>query len=69
MTLDQFINHIKHKSLMIDVFQCNNGCKQYYSGLIGSYLTSVVRSKIGSCRIEKIEPLVTSFNIFIEIED
>lgn len=64
MRLDEFISHIKHNSLYIDVFGANSA-KIYYSDYIGAYKTSVVKSKIGSMIINKIEPLVNSLNIYI----
>lgn len=66
MNLDDFIKHIAHNSVGIDIFGYNNSCKFYYTGSVGTYKNSVIRNKIGKCRIGKIEPLEQSLNIFIE---
>ena len=65
MTLNEFINHLKHNSININVFEDG---KIWYLGSVGSYKTSIVKSKIGNFRIEKIEPLELdeNMNIFIE---
>ena len=65
MKLGEFINHIKHNSLYIDTFGYDLA-KQYFTGAIGTYKTSVVKSKINELKIGKIEPLVNSLNIFIK---
>lgn len=65
MTLGEFINHIKHNSLYIDIFGYDTA-RMYFTGYVGSYKTAVVKSKIDDVEIGKIEPLVTSLNIFIK---
>lgn len=65
MGLGEFINHIKHNSVGIDIFGYDTA-KFYYTGTVGSYKTAVVKSKIDDVEIGKIEPLVTSLNIFIK---
>lgn len=64
MSLGEFIDHIKHNSLYIDVFGFDSAT-MYYTGYVGSYRTSVIKSKINNFKIGKIEPLVNSLNIFI----
>lgn len=66
MILNDFIEHIKHNSLGIDIF---GSCKMYYTGTIGTFKNAVVKSKIGNAIIEKIEPLSQSLNIFIKEEN
>ena len=67
MTMNEFINHLKHNSININVFESG---KIWYLGSVGSYKTSIVKSKIGNFRIEKIEPLELdeNMNIFIKGE-
>ena len=65
MKLGEFINHIKHNSLYIDIFGYDSA-KIYFTGDIGTYKTSVIKSKINELKIGKIEPLVNSLNIFIK---
>ena len=64
MTLNEFIDHIKHNSLGIDIFI--EGQIQFVAGTIGEFKNAVIRQKIGNLRIEKIEPLSQSLNIFLE---
>lgn len=66
MTLNEFIEHIKHNSVTMDIFAGVNSCKFYFTGTIGTFKNAVLRSKIGNVRIVKIEPLAQSFNIFID---
>lgn len=66
MTLNEFINHLKHNSININVFE---GGKIWYLGSVGSYKTSIVKPKIGNFRIEKIEPLELDENMNIFIKD
>ena len=68
MNLNEFISHIKHRSLGIYVFGGTKSCKQYFFGDVGTYTTSIVKNKIGSWRIVKIEPIPGSLNIFLEEE-
>ena len=67
MTMNEFINHLKHNSININVFESG---KIWYLGSVGSYKTSIVKSKIGNFRIDKIEPLELdeNMNIFIKGE-
>lgn len=65
MKLDKFIEHIKHKSLFINVFE---DAHLLFIGTIGEYLTSTIRSKIHDSLIEKIEPLTNDFNIFVRLD-
>lgn len=66
MNLNDFISHIKHNSLWIDVF---TGAKIEFLGTVGEFKNAVVRNKIGYRIINKIEPLVNSLNIFLEVEE
>ena len=62
MTLNEFINHLKHNSINLNIFA---GAKIMYLGSVGSYKTSIVKPKIGNLKIEKIEPLELDENINI----
>lgn len=63
MKLNDFINHIKHNSLGIDIF---TEAKIEYLGTVGDFKNAIVKNKIGERKIYKIEPLANSLNIFLE---
>lgn len=63
MTLNEFINHIKHNSLEIDIFIEGQFC---YCGSIGAFKTHLKKEKYGDYKIQKIEPLSTNLEIFLE---
>ena len=54
MKLNEFVEHIKHKSLSIKIYDMDN--KLIYENSIGGYLTSVIKSKIGNWIIKFIYP-------------
>lgn len=64
MTLIQFINHLKHKSIGLNVFY---NAKIIYLGTVGDYMHWINKNVVANCRIIKIEPIPTdSFKIFID---
>ena len=64
MTLIQFINHLKHRSISLNIFY---NAKIIYLGDVGSYMHWIYKSKFDDCKIIKIEPIPTdSLNIFID---
>lgn len=65
MTINEFISHIKHKSLTINIFE---GGKIWYLGDVGGFVHAVVQDKIGHRIIDKIEPIEFQLNIFIRGE-
>lgn len=65
MTLNEFLSHIKHNSLGINIF---TGARIEFLGTVGEYKTAIVKEKIGERQIDKIEPLVHELNIFIKEE-
>jgi hypothetical protein len=65
MNLNEFISHIKHRSLKICV---SYGGGIAYLGTVGEFESANVRSKIGKCKINTIEPISGSLNIFLEEE-
>ena len=65
MKLNDFIDHIKHNSLVVDIF---TGARIEFLGTVGEFKNAVVRGKIGERQIEKIEPLSQSLNIFLKEE-
>lgn len=65
MTLIEFINHLKHKSIGLNVF--HNG-KIIFLGDVGTYMHWVGRNLYDGSKVNKIEPIPTdSFNIFINL--
>ncbi len=52
MTLGEFLNHIKHKSLKIRII----GKNEKFNGTVGEYETSVVKSKINNKPINIVFP-------------
>lgn len=60
MTINEFIQELKHKSLDISIFDCEGNF--IYTGKVGEYLHSVFSQKYGSRAITKI-----TFNAFNEI--
>lgn len=66
MTLIEFINHLKHKSIGLNVF--HNG-KIIFLGDVGTYMHWVGRNLYDGCKVNKIEPIpADSFNIFINFD-
>lgn len=64
MTLNEFINHIKHNSLELRIhFVCDT--EPLWLCDIGSFKTSVIKSHIGECKISIIHPLSKGFKIEI----
>jgi hypothetical protein len=52
MTLGEFLNHIKHKSLKIKIVDRD----EEFNGTVGEYETSVVKSKINNKPITIVFP-------------
>lgn len=52
MTLGEFLNHIKHKSLKIRII----GKNEKFNGTVGEYETSDVKSKINNKPITIVFP-------------
>jgi hypothetical protein len=52
MTLGEFLNHIKHKSLKIKIVDRD----EEFDGTVGEYETSVVKSKINNKPINIVFP-------------
>lgn len=63
MKLNEFICHIKHNSLGIDIF---TGGRIEFLGTVGEFKNAIVKQKIGERQIDKIEPLSQSLNIFLK---
>ncbi len=53
MTLGEFLNHIKHKSLKIEIHIESD---ILFEGTIGEYSTSVVKSKINNKKVSGVYP-------------
>ena len=72
MTLNDFIEHIKHRSLSIDVSQ-RSGTQgiilERFHGTVGEYSTSLVKEKIGKVKIDYIVPDDNQLMIVIKEED
>ncbi len=70
MTLNEFINHIKHNSLTINIFEKPydelDFHKIHFLGSVGEFKTAVIKRYIGEWRILKIEPLEFELNIYIK---
>lgn len=62
MNLNEFLNHIKHNSLVINIF---TGARIEFLGTVGEFKTAVVKEKLGKCLIDKIETLTQELNIFL----
>jgi hypothetical protein len=56
MTLGDFLNHIKHKSLKITIYSNLLKPKVWFEGTIGKYSTSLVKDKINNQEIQLIVP-------------
>ena len=60
MTLGEFLNHIKHKSLKIEIITTihydNQSSEVNFKGTLSEYQTSVVKSEINDKLIEIIIP-------------
>lgn len=54
MKLNEFINHIKHNSVYINISNKFNNL--LYSGTIGTYKTSVIKDKINNVNVKFIYP-------------
>ena len=70
MTLNEFINHIKHNSLTINIFEKPDEAldfhKIHFLGSMGEFKNAVIKRYIGEWRIFKIEPLEFELNIYIK---
>lgn len=74
MTLDEFINHLKHRNLVIriyflqDVEEDEETSEPVYDGTVGTYTTSLIRSHISKCDIVRILPfsIVNGFSITVD---
>lgn len=65
MTLNEFVKELKHRSTYINVFY---NAKIMFLGTVGEYSTAVIKDKIGSIPIAKIEPLTAgNLNIFLNV--
>ena len=51
MTLKAFVDHIKHKSIVLTI---KEGDCYLYNGTVGCYQTSLIRERINKFQIEKI---------------
>lgn len=62
MKLNEFISHLKHKNIKINIrrfYETDKGlldAKTVYEGTVGTYLTSVIKSKIYDINISNITP-------------
>lgn len=65
MNVNEFLSHIKHNSLGINIF---TGARIEFLGTVGEYKTAIAKEKIGERQIDRIEPLSTELNIFIKEE-
>lgn len=68
MTLNEFVNHIKHNSLDINVF-CDIKEIPFYHGTFGTYKSSVYKQKYGNIEISKTYPMFMqddTFNILLD---
>lgn len=63
MTINEFIDHIKHKSMKVIIIDAND--KLIYNGTLGTFINSVARLKIGFVDIVFIQPTYNTFNIHI----
>ena len=55
MKLNEFIDHMKHNSVKIKIFDYLPNL-ELYSGDVGTYKTSVIKSEINDCFIVYIKP-------------
>lgn len=66
MTVNKFINELKHKNLTIYIME---GGQIWFIGTVGVFLTSIVRDKISYKTIETIEPLENVLYIYLVYEE
>lgn len=64
MTLNEFINHIKHKSLGITILDAND-IEVLYAADVGCYLTSTAKNTIGNRLIDRITPIGNNLTIYL----
>lgn len=69
MKLYEFINHIKHNKIYINI--TNKFNSSIYSGTIGTYKTSVIKDKIDNSNVKFIYPYKDKdgFDITTDDED
>lgn len=67
MTLNEFINHIKHNSLEITIND-NLFTNAMYIDSIGSFKTSIIKSKIGDFKIIDIIPYSDDCGFYIKVD-
>ena len=63
MTLNEFISHIKHKSLSVKIYK---GGVQVYDGSVGTYECSVYKINNGSRKVRNVVPEDNLLNISVE---
>lgn len=69
MKVNDFIEHNKHNSVKIAIYDINN--KTIYSGSIGEFKHSLVKDKISNCDIKMIYPypLINDlFQVYIDYD-
>ena len=68
MKLNEFINHIKHNSVYINI--SNKFNSSIYSGTIGEFKTSIIKDKINNVNVKFIYPfeLIDGFDITTDDE-
>ena len=66
MTLNEFINHIKHNSLEITISD-NLFDNPMYRDSIGAFKTSITKSKIGDLKILDVEPYSDDSGFYIKV--
>ena len=69
MTLGEFLNHIKHKSIKIRIttlyYDDRKGCLRF-EGTLGEYQTSVVKSEINNKSVEVVLTKTDGLDILIK---
>lgn len=65
-TLDEFVSHIKHKSLGLTIVRYETN-QVLYKEDIGCYMTSIFKQKFGSKQIVYLVPIDNAFNVYITL--
>lgn len=65
MTLYDFINELKHNGLGIDIFKGN---QFVFTGSVSTFKNWIHNGDYYKLRVEKVEPLSKSLNIFLEVK-
>lgn len=61
MTLQEFINHLKHNSIILEI-------PNVYACTVGEYKNWIGRNEYDNCIVDEIKPIKNGFVIYVEVD-